>query len=304
MSLGNLDTRYYAFLDALKNLQFFYSENVYERKIRYLKETIEKQRILWRQTVEMGNIARQKREIAEKWLDRYEQTNREVMSNYESELDQYRNEYLAALQEEKNWEKEKFSVEMQLQDNSHQAGLLESESREQLNRLELELSSNLHSLKDEIKAWENSYVLKAPFTGKLEMMDFLSDEMFVVSGKPLFSLIPEKQNAFGQMYLPANGAGKVKQGSKVKIKLLDFPYNEYGSIEGKVESVSLVSSVYGSDANAVKVYLIKVALPEGLKTNFGQTLPFKYGMLGEADIIVREKRLLQRLFDNLKYSVQ
>ena len=91
----------------------------------------------------------------------------------------------------------------------------------------------------------------------------------------------------------------------MKVKLLDFPYNEYGSIEGKVASMSLVSSLYEAEPNAVgKVYLITVELPEGLETNFGQTLSFKYGMLGEADIIVREKRLLQRLFDNLKYSVR
>lgn len=305
MSLGDLDTRYYAFLGALRDWQLFCSEGVYRRKLRFLEQTVRSQSQLLEQSEEVVRIVRRKREMAEKWFKRYEQTNREVMSNYELETDRYLQEYLAALQEEKAGEKEVLSLRMQLQENRHQMELLRSEERERRNALGLALSESLHSLRDDIKTWEQRYVLKAPFSGKLELLDFLSDGMFVEAGKPLFSLIPQEQRIYGQMYLPANGAGKVKKGCKVKIKLLDFPYNEYGSIEGKVASMSLVSSLYEAEPNAVgKVYLITVELPEGLETNFGQTLPFKYGMLGEADIIVREKRLLQRLFDNLKYSVR
>ncbi|MDR0505267.1 MAG: hypothetical protein LBH32_00395 [Dysgonamonadaceae bacterium] len=43
------------------------------------------------------------------------------------------------------------------------------------------------------------------------------------------------------MLLPASGAGKVKIGDKVAIKLENYPYKEFGYIEGKVKSLSLVS---------------------------------------------------------------
>ena len=163
-----------------------------------------------------------------------------------------------------------------------------------------------HRKKDSSEIYHNFAIAVGLYTfaGKVEQADFLSEGMFVESGKILFSLIPGEQSLYGQLYLPAYGAGKVKKGNRVKIKLQDYPYEEYGSIEGIVASISIVASEFQSNPQVGKVYLIKVDLPNGLKSNFGQELPFRHNMLGEANIIIQERRLIERLFDNLRYKIR
>lgn len=111
-------------------------------------------------------MAQEKRETAEKWYRRYEETDRATMDRYETEVDSRKNEYLSALQEEKNIEKEIVSLQIQKEENLHQISLLQSEQRDKGKQLLLALSADYHSLRDEIRLWENTYVLKAPFAGK------------------------------------------------------------------------------------------------------------------------------------------
>ena len=106
------------------------------------------------------------------------------------------------------------------------------------------------------------------------------------------------------MLLPASGAGKVKVGSRVVIKLENYPYNEFGSVEGLVGTISLISQQLNVEQNKMNMYLVAVDLPHGLTTNYGRVLDFKYEIGGVADIIVQERRLIERLFDNLRYSIK
>ena len=97
---------------------------------------------------------------------------------------------------------------------------------------------------------------------------------------------------------------KVKQNSKVVIKLENYPYMEYGYIEGYVSSISLVTQTQKTEKSTVETYLINVELPNGLTTNYEEVLDFKYELGGTADMIVKDRRLIERLFDNLRYRTK
>lgn len=79
---------------------------------------------------------------------------------------------------------------------------------------------------------------------------------------------------------------------------------EYGSVDGRVSSISLVSKRQEIANNQIDTYLIDIALPQGLKTNYGKDLDFRFEIKGSANIIVNDRRLIERLFDNLKYRIQ
>ena len=49
--------------------------------------------------------------------------------------------------------------------------------------------------------------------------------------------------------------------------------------------------------------MVVVELPRELATNYSQKLQFKPNISGTADIIVNKRRLIERLFDNLRYSI-
>ncbi|MGE8241716.1 MAG: HlyD family secretion protein, partial [Sphingobacterium sp.] len=87
------------------------------------------------------------------------------------------------------------------------------------------------------------------------------------------------------------------------IKLDNYPFNEYGSLHGLVKEISLVTNTQETNQGNIENYLVQVELPNGLKTNYGQQLPFKFELKGSAEIITKDRRLIERVFDNLKYML-
>ncbi|MNT44757.1 hypothetical protein D3C72_1812980 [compost metagenome] len=109
---------------------------------------------------------------------------------------------------------------------------------------------------------------------------------------------------FGQLAIPSQGSGKIEEGQEVIVKLDNFPYNEYGSVTGKVKSISLTASTTKMEKNEIDTYQILVDFPNQLKTNYGTTLNVKAESKGTAEIITNDRRLIQRLFDNLKFVIK
>lgn len=153
-----------------------------------------------------------------------------------------------------------------------------------------------------MKQWKDRYAFVAPFAGRTEFLSFWRENDFVASGVELISVVPEQSPVIGHLQLPSVGAGKVKAGQEVSIKLNDFPYLEYGSIEGVVNSISLVTNqAQVATTQPMDMYMVTIGLPDGLRTKFGSVLEFRYEIKGSADIKTEKRRLIQRLFDNLKY---
>jgi len=194
--------------------------------------------------------------------------------------------------------------EQQIDDDKNKLQQLYIQKNDKEKQMHLDMLSAYDDLKDNIKAWEQKYVFKAPMDGQIEFLKFWSNNQYLQTGEDVFTIIPKKNKVIGQVELPAYGAGKIKVGQEVIIKLDNYPYEEYGSVEGEVTSISLVSNIQKvNNQNNIDTYLVEVALPNGLTTNYGSKLEFKYEIKGTADIISKKRKLIQRLFDNLKYNI-
>jgi hypothetical protein len=304
VSLGDLNMKYYSFLSALKNQYDYIKDNVFEKQRISLMDNIKGRQTLLSETEQLLKITQEKFGISEKWLEKYASLNKEEIITYEYELDRSRNDFLSAKQEVQNLQKEISSIGMQIVENQNQINRLDVEQKEKERSLKMDLLASYHDLCDNIKVWEQKFVFKAPFDGKVEYLKFLSENQFVQAGEEIFGIVPAETNILGQVMLPSTGAGKVKLGSKVKVKLDNYPYIEFGTIDGVVESISLLSQPQKTQQNTVETYLITVSLPEGLTTNYGETLGFQFEIGGSADIIVKDRRLIERMFDNLKYRTK
>lgn len=124
---------------------------------------------------------------------------------------------------------------------------------------------------------------------------------FIQAGQPVFTVISKDNEPYGQAVLPTLGAGKVKLGQEVIVKIRQLPYMEYGSVKGKVEAISLTASTEKTVQGDVESYLVTVKFDKGLTTNYGKTLAFKQESSGTAEIITKDRRFIERFFDNLKY---
>jgi HlyD family secretion protein len=155
-----------------------------------------------------------------------------------------------------------------------------------------ELRSSLNKLRGEIDVWETEHVLRAPATGSIAFYDFWSDQQYVTAGRQVFLIVPETTRLLGRIAVSPGGAGKIKPGQTVRIRLDDFPYKEFGVVTGHVQSISMVAR---DGAN-----LVLVDIPHPLVTSFKRQLQFKQEMTGEAQIIMEDIRLLGRVLYEIR----
>jgi len=157
-----------------------------------------------------------------------------------------------------------------------------------------------NELSNGINLWKERYLQYSPVAGELEFLGFWRNNSFVQAGQELFSVIPDKNNILGEVMIPSFGAGKVEIGQTANVKINNYPYYEYGLLKGVVKSVSRITNKLKTQNGDVDAYLVLISFPNGTVTNFGKTLPLDFESKGTAEIITKRKRLIERLFDNLK----
>lgn len=125
-------------------------------------------------------------------------------------------------------------------------------------------------------------------------MGVWSKNQNVNAGETVFTVVPSQQDIpKGKALLPVQGAGKVKLGQRVNVRINNFPDQEFGYLIGKVESISSIP-------NAEGFYVLEIGFPNGMQTHYGKTLPITQQMLGSADIITYDLRLIERFMMPVK----
>ncbi|MEL6672699.1 MAG: HlyD family efflux transporter periplasmic adaptor subunit [Bacteroidota bacterium] len=161
-----------------------------------------------------------------------------------------------------------------------------------------------HSLqmKGEIAKWEKDYLLKAPIAGTISMIDIRSENQFVPANTEVFNVIPPQGMGLvvAKAWIPARGIGKVEAGMRANISLEGYPDQEYGVLSAHIEKLSLVpETMIDREGKKDFVYLAELSLPTPLKTTYGKEIPLRHEMPGRVEIITRERRILERVLDQL-----
>lgn len=144
-----------------------------------------------------------------------------------------------------------------------------------------------------IHSWEMAYCLMAPAEGKVQLLLQEAPNQYLSSGNIFARIVPkESESWMGRALLPLQRSGKVKVGQRVIVRFTNFPDQEFGIVNGRLSSVSLVPS----EDN----YMIEIVFPDGLITNYGKSLPVFYEMKATAEIVTDDSRLIERFFLPLK----
>jgi HlyD family secretion protein len=167
---------------------------------------------------------------------------------------------------------------------------------EELQELESQASGAMADLLAAVDIWKSSYLLISPVDGTVNYSRFWSSGQYVYEGEAVLSVVPDLQGELiGRVILGMQKSGKVNPGLLVNIKLDGYPFLEYGIISGVVASISSVAENKG--------YIAEVSLPDGLRTAYGQELPFIQNMSGTAEIMTDKLNLLEKIFGPVKYLV-
>lgn len=174
------------------------------------------------------------------------------------------------------------------------------EENEALQKYYIDLQTCRNELSNALIQWKKQYLLVSPINGELEYLGFWRENAYIQPTQELFTVLPEKNSVIGEVYISSFGAGKVKKDLDVNVKLNDFPPDEYGIIKGKVASVAKLTNKISTSTGMTEAYLVIVSFPNGLITNFDKHLSLNFETKGRVEIITKPKRLLFRLFDNLR----
>jgi hypothetical protein len=299
-SLGELNARYYSFVSGVQDVIAFREDSLYNAQQQSLQLLLLEQHHMQENTQHKLRLGHDNLKVVQSFLSRDSLLFAEKVIS-KADFDRTQMSYFSAQSSTQQLNNEVISIRKDMQHIQTQMHEMALQHQEKEKQLMINLLGLYNELKADITAWEEKYVFKAPIGGKVQYLEFWTDNQFISAGAPVFSIVPQEQRIIGQVYLPAVGAGKVEAGQEVIIKLDNYPFMEYGTIKGTVTNVSLMTNTMKSENGNVESYLVSVDLPRQLKTNYGTDLGFKFELRGTAEIITHDRRLMERLFDNLRY---
>ncbi len=242
------------------------------------------------------NLLKSQRDFAEKELELKEKENERYQRLYNTgaiSSQEWESKNMELIQAERNFQ----NILSQItQLESSRSNLAKNSATTEISELkdQTELSKNLYQsfsdLKNAIDSWELKYVFRSSIKGQVSFMGIWSENQIVNIGDFVFTVIPVNYKGFiGRVEANLQNSGKIKQGQKVNIHIDNYPDNEFGVLQGKIKSISLVPSAEGK-------LFINVDLPETLITSYGNKINFKQEMTGQADIVTQDLRLIERFF--------
>ncbi|MFN7654975.1 MAG: HlyD family efflux transporter periplasmic adaptor subunit [Cyclobacteriaceae bacterium] len=149
-------------------------------------------------------------------------------------------------------------------------------------------ANSLNELIAQSKKWKENYIFQAPVAGSLAYLGFIENDQFVDSGKPLFAVLPFSNQLVAIAEMPVTGAGKVKVGQEVNIRLHNYPSEQFGMLQGKIESISHVPEK--------EKYTVYISMPNGMTSSYNKPLVFRPQLYGDTEIITEDLRVLERVF--------
>ncbi|MEK7255449.1 MAG: HlyD family efflux transporter periplasmic adaptor subunit [Bacteroidota bacterium] len=303
LQLGSLQATFSAFSQSLKDLQFFLKQDLNFLKIsnlqRQMSEIQTLNRSLKKQVGTLAqevNIARQKVERERPFADgqtitrlEFEETQAHLL-RLERQLEALASDTLQNRLRLRQMEGQILDLQQVQSDNN--------------NERELAFRSDLQRLTAEIDAWKQTWLLTAPVAGEVALTRAWSEQQFVKAGEEVLTIVPQAGagRIVGKALLTSIGSGKVKVGMPVHLRLDDFPYTEFGTLDGKVERIAAVPvavSPSGAGGGGGQGYEVEISVPENLTTSHGKTVPFRQEMQGTARIVTEKRSLLKRVMEKI-----
>lgn len=146
------------------------------------------------------------------------------------------------------------------------------------------------SVKRAVREWEHNHVLTSSTGGVVSFQNIWSANQLVNAGDLVFTVFPENRSELvGTLKIPSQNAGKVTVDQKVLIKLDNYPYQQFGTLTGKIINMSVSPD---DESN----YLVYASLPQGTRTSYNKEIPITQELLGNAEIITEDLSVAKRLF--------
>ena len=141
------------------------------------------------------------------------------------------------------------------------------------------------------------FFLSAPVDGMISTLNLHNVGEVVQPGQTIAEIAPINQPLVLVALLPNQEAGFVQPGMPVQVKLDAYPFQDYGIVSAQVVTISPDAK---PDQQLGQVYRVEVQLDRSHLVKENRKIPFKAGQTATAEIVTRQRRIADLLFDPLK----
>jgi HlyD family secretion protein len=145
---------------------------------------------------------------------------------------------------------------------------------------------------------DNFLVIRAPVSGVITDVTSTQPGDKVQANMPLFGIAPAGARPVVRIEIAEADRAFLREGQPVKLKFSAFPYQRYGLIGGTLEYISPATKA--AAATKAPVYEGRIALERDFYLVADKKVPLRYGMTAAAEVIVRQRRLIDLALDPLR----
>jgi hemolysin D len=142
--------------------------------------------------------------------------------------------------------------------------------------------------------------LVAPVDGTIQQLEVHTIGGVVEAAKPLMTVVPTSGALEVQAKMLNKDVGFVREGQEVAVKLEAFPFTRFGTVPGRVRSISR-DAVQDKDLGLV--YVVTVALDRDYVEVGGRDQPLSPGLVATVDVKTGSRSIISYLISPLQTAI-
>lgn len=174
----------------------------------------------------------------------------------------------------------------------------QSEILTQIDKQQQELT-DLNAKLTQAQVQHKHSTVRAGVTGIVYNIKVSKTGSTVQPGDEVLSIVPDGEALILEANVQNQDVGFVRSGMRVKVKLANFPYQEFGMVEG---TVSKVSPNAVNEQNGKLVFPIQIRLKQRSVRTHDREVLLSPGMAASAEIVTRLKTVMSFLLDPITAS--
>jgi len=224
--------------------------------------------------------------------------NQEAASSLE--LNRQEKQHLIAIRTLQVLSDEKENFQAEKRDKELQIDSIKIATQKELSLLEEKLSFTEQSLNKEIS--NEKFIIQAPVSGQIASI-IANHGQSINNQQALATLLPEGTRLEVKLYISPKAIGFIKSGQKVKLRYESFPYQKFGSHEGKITDISS-SVVLAKDLDfpiiqQKSAFVATVEIEKDFFIYDGQIISLQPGMISSTDIILENRKIWEWILEPL-----
>lgn len=150
---------------------------------------------------------------------------------------------------------------------------------------------------ESLKSMIDDCYVRSPADGIVSVITEINRQEFLQSGEQILNIVPKNDSKLKvQLYVSNKDIANIKEGQIVKLHFLALPYTEYGELSGKIINIGADARQEGGSS----YYLVDAEVENDVLYSYKDDAAIvKVGMVCEARVIIRTKKILHYIFEKM-----